>query len=96
MSMLFYFSIYVINLGSVHGRFITKNERLTKDNPVELEVGKSLRFAASTRTYILRKNTAALFPTPSLLSDVSLPSPPDPNDEDAVVAYNTVLPPYRI
>ncbi|NP_001145775.1 Protein phosphatase 1 regulatory inhibitor subunit PPP1R8 homolog [Zea mays] len=88
-------SIYVIDLGSVHGTFVA-NERLTKDNPVELEVGQSLRFAASTRIYILRKNTAALFPTPSLPSDVSLPSPPDPNDEDAVVAYNTVLNRYGI
>ncbi|CAD6213545.1 unnamed protein product [Miscanthus lutarioriparius] len=88
-------SIYVIDLGSVHGTFVA-NERLTKDNPVELEVGQSLRFAASTRTYILRKNTAPLFPTPSLPSDVSLPSPPDPNDEDAVVAYNTVLNRYGI
>ncbi|CAL5006965.1 unnamed protein product [Urochloa decumbens] len=88
-------SIYVIDLGSVHGTFVA-NERLTKDNPVELEVGQSLRFAASTRTYILRKNTAALFSTPSLPSDVSLPSPPDPNDEDAVVAYNTILNRYGI
>lgn len=88
-------SIYVIDLGSVHGTFVA-NERLVKDNPVELEVGQSLRFAASTRTYILRKNTAALFPTPSLPSDVSLPSPPDPNDEDAVVAYNTILNRYGI
>jgi nuclear inhibitor of protein phosphatase 1 len=93
--MIFQFSIYVIDLGSVHGTFVA-NERLTKDNPVELEVGQSLRFAASTRTYILRKNAAALFPTPSLPSDVSLPSPPDPNDEDAVVAYNTVLNRYGI
>lgn len=88
-------SIYVIDLGSVHGTFVA-NERLMKDNPVELEVGQSLRFAASTRIYILRKNTAALFPTPSLPSDVSLPSPPDPNDEDAVVAYNTILNRYGI
>lgn len=89
------FSIYVIDLGSVHGTFVA-NERLTKDNPVELEIGQSLRFAASTRTYILRKNTAAFFPTHSLPSDVSLPSPPDPNDEDAVVAYNTILNRYGI
>ncbi|KAL6894919.1 hypothetical protein ACP4OV_007539 [Aristida adscensionis] len=80
---------------SVHGTFVA-NERLTKDNPVELEVGQSLRFAASTRTYVLRKNTAALFPTPSAPSDVNLPSPPDPNDEDAVVAYNTILNRYGI
>lgn len=88
-------SIYIIDLGSVHGTFVA-NERLTKDNPVELEVGQSLRFAASTRIYILRKNAAALFPTPSLPSDVNLPSPPDPNDEDAVVAYNTILNRYGI
>lgn len=83
-------SIYVIDLGSVHGTFVA-NERLTKDNPVELEVGQSLRFAASTRSYILRKNAAALFPTPTLPAGVNLPSPPDPSDEDAVVAYNTIL-----
>uniref|UniRef100_A0A452XKI4 FHA domain-containing protein n=1 Tax=Aegilops tauschii subsp. strangulata TaxID=200361 RepID=A0A452XKI4_AEGTS len=61
-------SIYVIDLGSVHGTFVA-NERLTKDNPVELEVGQSLRFAASTRAYVLRKNTAAFFPAQSLPSD---------------------------
>ncbi|KAG1364301.1 putative protein phosphatase 1 regulatory inhibitor subunit PPP1R8 [Cocos nucifera] len=83
-------SIYVIDLGSVHGTFVA-NERLTKDNPVKLEVGQSLRFAASTRSYILRKNTAALFPNPALPAEINLPSPPDPSDEDAVVAYNTVL-----
>lgn len=80
----------MIDLGSVHGTFVA-NERLTKDNPVELEVGQSLRFAASTRSYILRKNTAALFPTPTLPAEINLPSPPDPSDEDAVVAYNTIL-----
>ncbi|ERN19190.1 nuclear inhibitor of protein phosphatase 1 isoform X2 [Amborella trichopoda] len=83
-------SIYVIDLGSVHGTFVA-NERLTKDNPVELEAGQSLRFAASTRSYILRKNTAALFPTPSLATEFVPPSPPDPSDEDAVLAYNTIL-----
>ncbi|KAL5222044.1 hypothetical protein ABZP36_026757 [Zizania latifolia] len=88
-------SIYVIDLGSVHGTFVA-NERLTKDNPVELEIGQSIRFAASTRTYVLRKNTADFFPNRSLPSDVSLPSPPDPNDEDAVVAYNTILNRYGI
>ena len=88
-------SIFVIDLGSVHGTFVA-NERLTKDNPVELEVGQSLRFAASTRSYILRKNTAALFPTPSAPSELNLPSPPDPSDEDAVVAYNTILNRYGI
>ncbi|WOL17505.1 nuclear inhibitor of protein phosphatase 1 [Canna indica] len=88
-------SIYVIDLGSVHGTFVA-NERLTKDNPVELEVGQSLRFAASTRSYILRKNNAALFPTPSLPEGVDLPSPPDPSDEDAVVAYNTILNRYGV
>ncbi|CAL9755102.1 unnamed protein product [Musa acuminata subsp. burmannicoides] len=88
-------SIYVIDLGSVHGTFVA-NERLTKDNPVELEVGQSLRFAASTRSYILRKNTAALFPTLALPAGVDLPSPPDPTDEDAVVAYNTILNRYGV
>ncbi|ONK82008.1 uncharacterized protein A4U43_C01F35180 [Asparagus officinalis] len=88
-------SIFVIDLGSVHGTFVA-NERLTKDSPVELEVGQSLKFAASTRSYVLRKNTAALFPTPSLPSELNLPSPPDPSDEDAVVAYNTILNRYGV
>ncbi|KAM1009063.1 hypothetical protein FF1_005388 [Malus domestica] len=83
-------SIYVIDLGSAHGTFVA-NERVTKDTPVELEVGQSLRFAASTRTYVLRKNDAALFPRPPRPSEVNLPPPPDPSDEDAVVAYNTLL-----
>lgn len=52
-------SVFVIDLGSVHGTFVA-NERLTKYNPVELEPGQSLVFAASTRTYILRKNIKAL------------------------------------
>ncbi|KAI4311841.1 hypothetical protein MLD38_036704 [Melastoma candidum] len=56
-------SIYVIDLGSGHGTFVA-NERLTRDSPVELEVGQSVKFAASTRTYILRKNNAALFRQP--------------------------------
>ncbi|KAG6573576.1 Protein phosphatase 1 regulatory inhibitor subunit PPP1R8-like protein, partial [Cucurbita argyrosperma subsp. sororia] len=58
-------SIYVIDLGSAHGTFVA-NERLTKEFPVELEAGQSLRFAASTRTYILRKNDVALFSHPPL------------------------------
>ncbi|GAB4826448.1 hypothetical protein Ancab_033343 [Ancistrocladus abbreviatus] len=88
-------SIYVIDLGSAHGTFVA-NERLTKDTPVELEVGQSLRFAASTRTYILRKNTAALFPPPPLPTEINLPPPPDPSDEEAVVAYNTILNRYGL
>lgn len=83
-------SIYVIDLGSAHGTFVA-NERLTKDTPVELEVGQSLRFAASTRTYILRKNDAALFSRPPLPTEINLPPPPDPSDEEALVAYNTLL-----
>lgn len=90
-----YDSIYVIDLGSVHGTFVA-NERLTKDNPVELEVGQSLKFAASTRTYILRKNNAALFPTPPLPAEINLPSPPDPSDEEAVLEYNTLLNRYGL
>uniref|UniRef100_A0A6N2KCC3 FHA domain-containing protein n=1 Tax=Salix viminalis TaxID=40686 RepID=A0A6N2KCC3_SALVM len=88
-------SIFVIDLGSAHGTFVA-NERLTKDTPVELEVGQSLRFAASTRTYILRKNDAALFLRPPLPSDVKIPPPPDPSDEEAVVAYNTFLNRYGL
>ncbi|XP_074307396.1 protein phosphatase 1 regulatory inhibitor subunit PPP1R8 homolog [Silene latifolia] len=88
-------SVFVVDLGSAHGTFVA-NERLTKDSPVELEVGQSLRFAASTRTYVLRKNEAALFtPTPSL-AEINLPPPPDPSDEEAVVAYNTLLNRYGI
>ncbi|KAI4296074.1 hypothetical protein L6164_036063 [Bauhinia variegata] len=83
-------SVYVIDLGSAHGTFVA-NERLTKDSPVELEVGQSLRFAASTRTYILRKNDAALFPRAPLPTEIELPPPPDPSDEEAVVAYNTLV-----
>ncbi|CAJ1962759.1 unnamed protein product [Sphenostylis stenocarpa] len=88
-------SIYVIDLGSAHGTFVA-NERLTKDSPVELEVGQSLRFAASTRTYILRKNDAALFPRPPPPTEINFPPPPDPSDEEAVVAYNTLLNRYGI
>ncbi|KAK7332469.1 hypothetical protein VNO80_29221 [Phaseolus coccineus] len=88
-------SIYVIDLGSAHGTFVA-NERLTKDSPVELEVGQSLRFAASTRAYILRKNDAALFPRPPPPAEINFPPPPDPSDEDAVVAYNTLLNRYGI
>lgn len=88
-SCIFY-SIYVMDLGSAHGTFVA-NERLTKDSPVELEVGQSLRFAASTRAYILRKNEAALFSRPPLPAEIDLQPPPDPSDEEAVVAYNTLL-----
>ncbi|KAJ7967859.1 nuclear inhibitor of protein phosphatase 1 [Quillaja saponaria] len=88
-------SVYVIDLGSAHGTFVA-NERLTKDSPVELEVGQSLRFAASTRVYILRKNDAALFPHPPLPTEIDLPPPPDLADEEAVVAYNTLLNRYGI
>lgn len=82
-------SIYVIDLGSAHGTFVA-NERLTKDSPMELEVGQSLRFAASTRVYVLRKNNAALFPPPQT-TEINVPPPPDPSDEEAVLAYNTFL-----
>ncbi|KAL9267209.1 phosphatase 1 regulatory inhibitor subunit PPP1R8-like protein [Drosera capensis] len=86
-------SIFVIDLGSAHGTFVA-NERLTKDTPVELEAGQSLKFAASTRTYILRKNAAALFPPPA--TEINLPPHPDPSDEEAVVAYNTFLNRYGL
>ncbi|KAA8537260.1 hypothetical protein F0562_027053 [Nyssa sinensis] len=88
-------SIYVIDLGSAHGTFVA-NERLTKDSPVELEAGQSLRFAASTRIYILRKNNAALFPPPPLPTEINLPPPPDASDEEAVLAYNTFLNRYGL
>jgi nuclear inhibitor of protein phosphatase 1 len=48
-------SVYVINMGSVHGTFVS-DECLSKENPVELEVGQSLCFAASTRSHVLQKN----------------------------------------
>ncbi|KAL9230370.1 hypothetical protein vseg_005732 [Gypsophila vaccaria] len=88
-------SVYVVDLGSAHGTFVA-NERLTKESPVELEVGQSLRFAASTRTYVLRKNEAALFSRTLSLSEINLPPPPDPSDEEALVAYNTILNRYGI
>lgn len=88
-------SVYVIDLGSAHGTFVA-NERLIKDTPVELEVGQSLRFAASTRSYMLRKNNAALFPPPPLPTEINLPPPPDPSDEEALVAYNTILNRYGL
>lgn len=87
--VIFYCSVYVIDLGSAHGTFVA-NERLTKDSPVELKVGQSLRFAASTRVYILKKDNAALFP-PTLPTSIDLPPPPDPSDEEAVLAYNTFV-----
>lgn len=89
------YSVYVIDLGSAHGTFVA-NERLSKDTPVELEVGQSLRFAASTRVYILRKNINALFPCPPPPTEINLPPPPDPSDEEAVVIYNTLLNRYGI
>jgi len=85
----------VIDLGSAHGTFVA-SERLMKDMPVELEVGQSLRFAASTRTYVLRKNEAALFPSTPTPLEINLPPAPDPSDEEAVVAYNTLLNRYGI
>ncbi|KAL8160835.1 hypothetical protein V2J09_012324 [Rumex salicifolius] len=88
-------SVFVTDLGSAHGTFVA-NERLTKDTPTELEVGQSLRFAASTRVYVLRKNNAALFPPSRLPKEVKLPPPPDPSDEEAVVAYNTLLNRYGL
>uniref|UniRef100_A0A1J3F0H4 Nuclear inhibitor of protein phosphatase 1 n=1 Tax=Noccaea caerulescens TaxID=107243 RepID=A0A1J3F0H4_NOCCA len=88
-------SIFVIDLGSAHGTFVA-NERLTKDSPVELEVGQSLRFAASTRIYVLRKNSEALFTRPPPPDEIKLPPPPDASDEEAVVAYNTLLNRYGL
>ncbi|GFS45662.1 SMAD/FHA domain-containing protein [Actinidia rufa] len=88
-------SIHVIDLGSAHGTFVA-NERLTKETPVELEVGQSLRFAASTRIYILRKNNAALFPPALVPAEINLPSSPDPSDEESVLAYNTFLNRYGL
>ncbi|GAA0148845.1 RNA splicing factor [Lithospermum erythrorhizon] len=87
-------SIYVIDLGSAHGTFVA-NERLVKDSPMELEVGQSLRFAASTRVYVLRKNNEALFPSPQT-TEINVPPPPDPSDEEAVLAYNTFLNRYGL
>lgn len=79
----------------MHGTFVA-NERLTKDSPVELEAGQSLRFGASTRTYVLRKNSAALFPPTPLPSEINHPPSPDPLDEEAVLTYNTFLNRYGL
>ncbi|KAG6542137.1 hypothetical protein Mapa_016489 [Marchantia paleacea] len=82
--------IYVIDQGSVHGTFVA-NERLSKDNPVELEVGQSLRFAASTRIYVLRKSVPTpVVPVPPP-TNIVIPPPPDASDEEAVLAHNTLL-----
>eukprot|EP00897_Mesotaenium_endlicherianum_P002963 jgi/Mesen1/2695/ME000167S01848 len=86
-------SVFVIDMGSVHGTFVS-NERLKKDVPVELEAGQSLRFAASTRTYVLRKAppAAAHSSAPAAATPpAELPAPPDPADPAAVLAYNTIL-----
>eukprot|EP00250_Pteridium_aquilinum_P016010 c22889_g1_i1 orf=772-2049(-) len=83
-------SVYVIDLGSVHGTFVA-NERLSKDSPVELEVGQSLKFAASTRSYVLRKGVAQVPQLSQPPLNFVLPPAPDPSDEEAVVVYNTLL-----
>ncbi|MCO5571823.1 hypothetical protein L7F22_025571 [Adiantum nelumboides] len=83
-------SVYVIDLGSVHGTFVA-NERLSKESPLELEVGQSLKFAASTRSYVLRKGVAQVPQLSQPPVNFVLPPPPDPSDEEAVVAYNTLL-----
>ncbi|KAL4562926.1 hypothetical protein LXL04_026957 [Taraxacum kok-saghyz] len=87
-------SIFVIDLGSAHGTFVA-NERLQKDSPIELEIGQSLRFAASTRVYILKKDNSALFPHPPP-SQITLPPPPNPLDEEAVLSYNTFINRYNL
>lgn len=91
--------MFVIDLGSVHGTFVS-NERLKKDIPVEIEPGQSLRFAASTRTYVLRKSSIAPpSVTPFALKSEEeiaaavkqLPPPPHETDLEAVSQYNTML-----
>ncbi|KAI3973853.1 hypothetical protein MKX01_030429 [Papaver californicum] len=42
------------------------------------------------------ENKAALFPSPPLPTEINLPPPPDPSDEEAVVAYNTILNRYGL
>lgn len=88
-------SFYVVDMGSAHGTFVS-NERLRKDSPLEIEPGQSVKFAASTRIYMLRKaklNAETAMPgirdagTPP----VELPPPPDPSDTEAVVAYHTLV-----
>lgn len=84
-------SVYAIDLGSVHGTFVA-NERLSKDSPVELEVGQSLRFAASTRSYVLRKIVQGTPVAPAELpANFVYPPAPDASDEEAIVTYNTAL-----
>lgn len=68
------------------------NERLSKDNPVQLEVGQSLKFAASTRTYVLRKTVPDRSTAPKEVPEKFVyPPAPDASDQEAVVAYNTSL-----
>ncbi|KAK9740403.1 hypothetical protein RND81_03G032700 [Saponaria officinalis] len=75
-------SVYVVDLGFAHGTFVA-NERLTKDSPVELEVGQS-------------KNEATLFSRTLSFAEINFPPRPDPSDEEAVVSYNTLLNRYGI
>ncbi|GAQ82677.1 hypothetical protein KFL_001200010 [Klebsormidium nitens] len=88
-------SFYVVDMGSAHGTFVS-NERLRKDSPVEIEPGQSVTFAASTRLYMLRKAKPDAEGGGPRLRDsatppVEMPSPPDPADTEAVVAYHTLV-----
>lgn len=88
---LMYYRMYVMDLGSVHGTFVS-NERVARETPAELEPGQSVRFAASTRAYVLRKASplARAFVSEKPLP-IKLPSPPDPEDNEGVLSYNTML-----
>lgn len=84
----------MVDLGSAHGTYLS-HERLPKDIPTEFETGHTLRFGASSRTYMLRKVSFPP-PPPSLFREkkapqVHLPPPPDPTDSDAVLCHNTLL-----
>eukprot|EP00898_Chlorokybus_atmophyticus_P007492 jgi/Chlat1/7744/Chrsp66S07325 len=83
-------SIFVVDLGSAHGTFIS-GERIPKEVPSELEDGCSLRFAVSSRVYILRlPPIAPSVRTARKSEDIPVPPVPDPNDADAVLVYNTI------
>eukprot|EP00899_Mesostigma_viride_P014602 jgi/Mesvir1/23142/Mv10530-RA.2 len=79
--------------GSAHGTFVA-GTRAIPFEPVELDVGCKLRFAESTRVYVLRRAV------PDAVHDARggvqhrpsspLPPRPDPADEEAVLQFNTL------
>lgn len=47
-------------------------------------------------SYILRKNNTALFPPAPSSAEINLPPAPDPSDEEAMMAYNTLVNRYGL